>query len=180
MSTWVLGLEFYKNDSGKEMDGHVLKKFEYENAEDFDAMKESVSKAIISICDVATKVAADPAAQDICKKNNANIYAWSIAGLLTSSATAFNKIYTAIASDAYWFHFFNNDEMAQQRKTMFDNSKELESNLTEHSFEEIMGDVTKPTQDGGGLSFSKDAFFNKEGVELNGLPDFWQVQAGLY
>lgn len=179
MPIYTLGMEYYRNESGKELGGTPLLRIDSKEAS-FEHVKAHVSALLIEVQTAVREKMENPLLPEVFKLRGL-VYDQSsvLTGMFAKTRLGFDRIYAIIKSDTYWYHLFLDDEMAKQRKSMFDNSKELSENLEERSFEDIMGNAVDLSNETS-LTFTQDAFFNKEGVELNGLPDFWQVQAGLY
>jgi hypothetical protein len=62
------------------------------------------------------------------------------------------------------------------RQNMFDADPNQEH--VERSFEEVMAESSEPLKMLEQIP-EHDRYFNFKGEEINGLPDFWALQAGL-
>lgn len=192
---YTIGIEFYKNESEKEMDGHSIVHFHLPAEMSFDDVVQNLSDNIKEAREAANKNVNDgfvtllgsdtkSALEDLL--GHALTESECFVLLLIQkpfSLPHFQKIVSTVDADMYWFHLFNRSEMAKQRKTMFEKT-EAESNadhFSEPSLEDSNMDAkdAPPNLDNGGLTFTKDAFISKSGEILNGLPDFWTIKAGL-
>jgi len=181
---YKLGLEYYRNDSGKEMDGAIL--IHFESDKPFEDVKLETAQSLTRLHEAAVKAIEDEKfkAKLASAIKHDPTYADCVACFSTVSDKGRNNVTRIVSTDAYWFHLFISDEMKKQRQTMFEKTDdELSAHFQEPSIEvdDVTGDVASSSQnlDASGLSLTNDAYFSKVGVELNGLPDFWMVQAGL-
>ena len=89
-------------------------------------------------------------------------------------------VYNVIKDDAWWWHVYRQDEIARQRKSMFEKADcELEAHFDEPSLEDILGESKREAPQESGTNFTRDAYVSKAGELLNGLPDYWMIQTGL-
>jgi hypothetical protein len=186
---FTLGIEYFKNETGKEFDGAVINS-------DISAkdITEATEKARSIIKSVRANVAPLLANIEAMKKNDPdakpsvglndgqtrelNDFADIFALQLCSRSTGFDKISQIVRGDSYWFHVFVKKEMESRPVGMFDTDPAAELTATPKSFEEIMSEAaaagtTQP------LEYA-ESYLNREGDDLAGVPDFWQVQAGLH
>lgn len=178
---WSIGVEFYKNETEKEMDGAMMTSFELPATATPEDVKEAAKLAVNEIIEGAKAYqSSKPFIKSMESLNGKQDYVHALAGVLAGSPRGYNNILRVVEHDTYWFHVFTREEMQKQRTTMFDNSKDLEAHVNkEQSFEDIMGESSNDKLDNGGLTFTCDFYFSKTGEELNGLPDFWAIKAGL-
>lgn len=184
---YKLGVEFYKNETEKEMDGRVLLGMEVEENADMDALAESVkalihegianTKKIMEAYEASVKSGDLPADAPKLEFGHAHALAWNL------SENGTQALVPVFLSGEYWFHLFNADEMAKQRRTMFEKTEaETAEQFQEPSLDAVLGNIDEQPPvdlDAGGLTLTKNFYFSKSGELLNGLPDFWMVKAGL-
>jgi hypothetical protein len=87
-----------------------------------------------------------------------------------------DSVPTWIRNGLVWFHIFHKPTLAKMRQGMFD--ADPNSEPTERSFEEVMVESSTPLKLPEQIP-EHDRYFNFKGEEINGLPDFWALQAGL-
>lgn len=177
---WTIGMEYFKNDTGKEFDGAKFTAFE---APDLETAKDMASKLIKTSHEQAKAIDDERIklnglmAEFPDGKCDVSDYAAAFAVTCTGFTTGFGRISGIVRGGAYWFHLFIKEELDKRQKTMFDDSKVAEQLETERSFEDIMGEadtnVAQPET-------YNEWYFNRAGDEIDGVPDFWQVQTGLY
>jgi hypothetical protein len=83
---------------------------------------------------------------------------------------------TWIRSNLIWYHLFHQPTLARMRQNMFDADPNQEH--VERSFEEVMAESSEPLKMLEQIP-EHDRYFNHKGEEINGIPDFWALQAGL-
>lgn len=180
---WALGVEYYKNETEKEMEGAIILHFEIGDNVPADDVRELVSEFVMKIINNAKMTEQSDKFKSAMLSGLGKVdFPHALAFDVTRSVKGYSNIVRIVEHDTFWFHVFVKDEMARQRKSMFEKSvDELEGETKERSFEEIMGEDlnTSDTKSGNSLSFTADFYFSKSGSELNGLPDFWAVKAGL-
>lgn len=177
----TLGIEYYKNETGKEMDGASIAKIPVEGRT-FEECKAVATEIITMLNTNANTILSNEHVVSQLKQIGFKEVAFpeAFALALQSSPKHSKTIIGIVRTKQYWFHLFDSEEMKKQRQTMFD-QPDLLGDIEPRSFEDIMEETTKPINDNGtGLSFSEDAYFNKEGEVLMSIPDHWQVQADIY
>jgi hypothetical protein len=137
---WRIGLEWFRNDTGKEFDGATL-------ARGFDAQ---------SLIEIVPEIALT-----LVKQAEAEPPQLAPARL------------ALIKSGCWWLHVFHKPTIDVAPKTMFETNDEFTEK--ERSFDEIMTDV----QTASSSIVAEDRYFDRHGNDLNGPPDFWELQAGL-
>lgn len=183
---YKLGVEFYKNETEKEMDGFIVTKFDIpladvERVAAFvqEAIKEAVGNAdqIVEAITAAKTAGELPAEAPSIDSAQALALAWDL------SEKGTRNLVPVFRSGEYWFHLFNADEMSKQRRTMFEKTEaETAEQFQEPSLDAVLGNIDEQPPvdlDAGGLTLTKNFYFSKSGELLNGLPDFWMVKAGL-
>lgn len=180
----TLGIEYFRNDTGMEFDGANVCSFSVDN---IDLAKEQASTIIKDLQSNSDKLYAnvklmkESGSVPVFKLNNgeralndkADVFAMQVCG----STHGFDKIAAIVRGDSYWFHLFIKKEMASRQTGMFDADPSSELNAEPKSFDEVMSDSAQaPVQN---IEFT-EAYFNRAGDEIPGVPDFWQVQAGLH
>lgn len=183
---FVLGVEYFKNETGMEFDGKNVKSFEAKTLEEASGLAKAFIKSLWSNTDslhaniqlMQQSTGSNPkfglrdGEREI--KDKADIFAMQICG----SVGGFDSISNIIRGEAYWFHLFIKAELDTRPVGMFDTDPAASLEATPKSFEEIMSDaITSSTQQP--LEYT-EAYFNRAGDEIPGVPDFWQVQAGLH
>lgn len=185
---FTLGIEYFKNDTGKEFDGSIL-------SSDISAkdITEASEKARSIIKTVRANIEPLLANINLMKQSNPNAkpsielkdgqtrelndFADVFALQLCPRSTGFDKISRIVRGDSYWFHLFVKKEMDSRPTGMFDTDPAAELTAAPKSFDEIMREATAETTQP--LEYT-EAYFNRAGDDIPGVPDFWQVQAGLH
>ena len=136
---YALGLEYYRNDSGKEFDGFIMLK-----ADSIETLKLLVKAAAAEI-----QQRLKDAPQSFTPERLFNI-----------------------TNGTYFFHIMHKPTIDSMRKNMFD-QEDLE--IKDVTLEETLteGAAVEP------VPLQNDFFYDKNGDELPGLPDYWLLQAGL-
>jgi hypothetical protein len=150
---WCLGVEWFRNDSEKEFDGIPLLK-----GSSAEALVEMLPMAIEHMPGFADQV-------------EANIKAGKV-----NPTRVVTDVPTWIRSNLIWYHLFHQPTLARMRQNMFDADPNQEH--VERSFEEVMAESSEPLKMLEQIP-EHDRYFNFKGEEINGLPDFWALQAGL-
>jgi hypothetical protein len=151
---WRLGIEWFRNDSEKEFDGKAL------------IAGATSEELAVAVAEIATYVAITFSA-----------YGTSEYRPLVFLPKTSDEVMERIKGNGgYWFHVFHKPTMDGMRQNMFDADKDAEP--TERSFEEVMAESSEPLKLPEQIP-EHDRYFNHRGEEINGLPDFWALQAGL-
>ena len=143
---WCLGIEWYRNESGKEFDGKIQCRTEADDGP--EALKLMIPAVIQAT------------------KDRFQHHPESMS----------HEMHQAVSSGTWWIHIFHKPTLDRMPKNMFDATEEL--NPVEKSFEEIMGETKEQLADPM-APLQRDFFYDRNGNEINGLPDFWMIQAGL-